>query len=113
VSTPRERAAGRLRAAYAPDAAPPAGRGEGPRRSLDPLRYCIFTTVALLAWLLGPPAVVAAMSVLGLVAYGRAVRGGLAETRCVLRRPKLVLAYLAAALLVALVALGRRLLAVP
>jgi hypothetical protein len=64
----------------------------------DPLRFCVMTTVALLAWLLGPPAVVVAMSALGLWAYRRAARAGLAETRCVLKRPWLVLAYLAAAL---------------
>ena len=65
----------------------------------DPVRFCVLTTVALLAWVLGPPAVVAAMSALGLWAYGRAVRAGLTESRCVLRRPRWVLAYLAAALL--------------
>ena len=64
----------------------------------DPLRFCVMTTVALLAWLLSPPAVVIAMSALGLWAYRRAVRAGLAESRCVLRRPRWVLAYLAVAL---------------
>jgi hypothetical protein len=68
-----------------------------PRAAADPLRFCVFTTVALLAWLLGPAPVVAAMGALGLVAYGRAVRGGLQESRCVLRRPRLVLLYLALA----------------
>ena len=64
----------------------------------DPLRFCVMTTVALLAWLLGPPAVVIAMSALGLWAYRKAVRAGLTETRCVLKRPRWVLAYLAVAL---------------
>ena len=63
----------------------------------DPLRFCVLTTVALLAWVLGPPAVVTAMSALGIWAYVRAVRAGLRESRCVLRRPALVLAYLGAA----------------
>jgi hypothetical protein len=89
----------RLPAAYAPR--PEAGPGEPGDRAADPLRFCVFTTVALLAWLLGPPAVVAAMSALGLRAYLRAVRRGLTESRCVLRRPKLVLAYLASALVAA------------
>ena len=65
----------------------------------DPIRFCVFTTVALLAWLLGPPVVVAAMAALGLWAYARAMRAGLATTRCVLRSPRLVLLYLGAALL--------------
>jgi hypothetical protein len=64
----------------------------------DPVRFCVMTTVALLAWLFGPPAIVVAMSALGLWAYRRAIRAGLTRSRCVLRRPWLVLAYLGAAL---------------
>jgi hypothetical protein len=66
---------------------------------IDPLRFCVMTTVALLAWLLGPPAV-AAMSAVGFVAYSRAIRGGLTQTRCVLRHPRLVLAYLGVVFLI-------------
>jgi hypothetical protein len=65
----------------------------------DPVRFCVMTTVALLAWLLGPPAVVIAMSLLGLWAYRRAIRAGLTETRCKLKRPGLVLGYLMVALI--------------
>ncbi|GJG87821.1 hypothetical protein tb265_30020 [Gemmatimonadetes bacterium T265] len=86
---------GGLPTAYAdgvPNAGPPPPAGV----AADPLRFCVFTTVALLAWVLGP-VVVAAMAGLGLVAYARAVRGGLTESRCVLRRPRLVLLYLACA----------------
>lgn len=90
----------RLPAAYAPRTGHAASTP-----GADPLRFCVFTTVALLAWLLGPPVIVAAMSALGLRAYTRAIRDGLTESRCVLRRPKLVLAYLAVALLLALAAL--------
>ncbi|NUQ12262.1 MAG: hypothetical protein HUU26_08050 [Gemmatimonadaceae bacterium] len=67
------------------------------RPSLDPLRYCVMTTVALLAWLLSPPVMVIAMGGLGFWMYWGAVRGGLRRTRCVLRHPRLVLGYLAAA----------------
>ena len=83
------------RRATPPAASPPVPTG------IDPLRFCVFTTIALLAWLLGAPAVVMAMSAMGLWAYGRAVRGGLQQTRCVLRRPKLVLGYLALAFVAA------------
>jgi hypothetical protein len=65
--------------------------------SLDPLRYCVMTTVALLAWLLSPPVVVVVMGGLGFWMYWGAIRGGLTRTRCVLRHPKLVLGYLALA----------------
>jgi hypothetical protein len=80
---------------------------------IDPLRFCVFTTVALLAWLLGAPAVVMAMSAMGLSAYGRAVHGGLAQTRCILRHPKLVLGYLALAFVAAAAALANTLLGGP
>ena len=62
--------------------------------SIDPIRYCVYTTVALLAWLASPPVMVMAMSGLGLWAYWRAVRGGLTRSKCVLRNPRLVLLYL-------------------
>ena len=68
-----------------------------PRPSLDPLRYCVMTTVALLAWLLSPPVVVVAMGAFGFFMYWQAIRAGLTRSRCVLRHPMLVLGYLALA----------------
>jgi hypothetical protein len=69
----------------------------------DPVRFCIFTTIALLAWALSPPVVVAALSGVGLWAYWRARRQGLARSRCVLGDTRLVMAYLAAACLLGIV----------
>jgi hypothetical protein len=69
--------------------------GETPLR--DPLRFCIFTTVALIAWVFGPPVAVAIMSALGLWAYGRAWRNGLRSSKCLLRDARLVLLYLGVA----------------
>jgi hypothetical protein len=66
----------------------------GPSVTFDPIRFCVYTTVALLAWLVSPPVMVMAMSGLGLWAYSRAVRAGLTRSKCVLRNPKLVLLYL-------------------
>ena len=81
-----------------PEGAPPAGP--------DPLKYCIFTTVALLAWLAGP-LVVMALAAMGVVAYGQAIRRGQRRTRCLLRDTRLVVAYLAAAFILGVVgALG-------
>lgn len=65
-----------------------------PQATFDPIRFCVYTTVALLAWLVSPPVMVMAMSGLGLWAYWRAVRGGLTRSKCVLRNPRLVLLYL-------------------
>jgi hypothetical protein len=63
----------------------------------DPIRFCVFTTVALLAWLLGPGPVLALMSGLGIWAYVSAWRRGLRETKCFLRDPRLVIGYLGVA----------------
>ena len=81
----------------------------GRTTSFDPVRFCAMTTVALIAWVLGPPACVMIMSALGLWAYVRAIRGGLRESRCVLKRPALVVGYLAVAFLGGTVALVRHL----
>ena len=81
---------------------PAALREAGPSGAQpDPLKYCIFTTVALLAWFAGP-VMVCAMAGLGIVAYGRALRRGQRQTRCLLRDTRLVVAYLAGALVLGL-----------
>lgn len=72
-------------------------RRESGERTFDPLRYCIFTTIALIAWAVGPAVAVALMSAIGLAAYWSAWRGGLRTSKCVLRDVRLVLAYLGAA----------------
>ncbi len=59
----------------------------------DPLRLCVYATVAALAWLLGPVAVLG-FALLGLAGYARARRAGLLTSKCVLRDTRLVLAYL-------------------
>lgn len=73
-------------AAPAPPPALPALR--------DPLPYCIYSTVALIAWLVSPPLALAFFALLGLRAYGKAWRAGLRRSNCLLRDPRLVLAYL-------------------
>ena len=59
------------------------------RRPFDPMRYCVYTTIALLAWIVSAPVMMMAMSALGLVAYVRAMRDGLTRSKCVLRKPRL------------------------
>lgn len=68
----------------------------------DPLRLCVYATIALIAWLLGPVAV-AGFALLGFAGYWRARRAGLTRSKCVLRDTRLVLAYLG---LLALIGLG-------
>ena len=71
----------------------------------DPLRLCVFTTVALLTWLIGP-AVVVAFATLGVVGYAKARRAGLTRSKCVLRDTRLVLGYLGLVGLSALAGVG-------
>jgi hypothetical protein len=46
----------------------------------DPLRLCVYATIALLAWVLGPVAVVG-FAALGFVGYLRARRAGLTRSK--------------------------------
>ena len=73
-------------------------RGEEP---YDPLRLCVYATVAVLAWLLGPWAVLG-FAILGLVGYIRARRAGLLQSKCKLRDTRLVIGYLAVIAMAAL-----------
>ena len=70
----------------------------------DPLRLCIFATVALLGWVLGPLAL-AFFAGLGVVGYARARRAGLLRSKCLLGDTRLVLGYLALLVVVAIAAL--------
>lgn len=59
----------------------------------DPLRLCIFATIALLGWLAGPFALLV-FALLGFAGYWKARRAGLTRSACLLRDTRLVLAYL-------------------
>lgn len=59
----------------------------------DPLRLCIFATVALLGWVAGPVAL-AVFAAVGFACYWKARRRGLTRSKCFLRDTRLVLAYL-------------------
>lgn len=62
----------------------------------DPLRYCIWATIALLAWLLTPAVLLVWFGGLGFARYLRAWRAGLRTTECWLRDPRWAMAYLGA-----------------
>lgn len=64
-----------------------------PTPAFDPLRLCVFTTVALIACVLGPIAVLG-FAVIAIAGYARARRGGLMRSRCKLGDTRLVLVYL-------------------
>ncbi|MDO5700856.1 MAG: hypothetical protein Q4P36_05220 [Bowdeniella nasicola] len=59
----------------------------------DPLRLCIYSTVALLGWLAGPYAL-AVFALLATVGYVRARRAGLMRSSCYLRDTRVVIGYL-------------------
>lgn len=76
--------------------------------AFDPLRLCIYTTIALITWAFGPIAVLA-FAILGLAGYWRAHQAGLTRTKCYLRDVRLVLVYLGLAAIGALATIGIRL----
>ena len=86
-------------------AAGTATAGTAAAAPFDPLRLCIFATVALLGWLLGPLAL-AFFAGLGVVGYTRARRAGLLRSKCLLGDTRLVLAYLAALVVLAVAAVA-------
>jgi hypothetical protein len=61
--------------------------------AFDPLRLCIFATIALLGWAAGPAAL-AVFAAVGFTGYWKARRRGLTRSNCYLRDTRLVLAYL-------------------
>ncbi|MBB2988196.1 hypothetical protein [Terracoccus luteus] len=87
----------------APDGAPDEATDATHGGRDDPLRLCVFATVALIAWLAGPWAVLG-FAGLGFAGYWRARRHGLLRSRCLLGDTRLVLLYLG--LLVAVAAWG-------
>jgi hypothetical protein len=64
-----------------------------PSQPYDPLRLCIYATIALLGWLLGPVALLVFAGV-GFLGYWRARQAGLTRSKCFLRDTRLVLGYL-------------------
>jgi hypothetical protein len=77
--------------------AAPAGEAERPRAASDTVRACTMTLVALVAWVITPPAAVLVFSTVGLVGVLRAHRADKVVGHCSLGRPKLIVAYLSAA----------------
>lgn len=73
--------------------APPHANQPPAPAPYDPLRLCVFATIALLGWLLGPVALLG-FAVLAIVGYTKARRGGLLHSRCKLGDTRLVLLYL-------------------
>ncbi|MFC0681892.1 hypothetical protein ACFFGH_29005 [Lysobacter korlensis] len=71
-----------------------AASRSGDATPYDPLRLCIFATIALLGWLGGPVTLIV-FSVVGFAGYWKAWRGGLKKSKCWLRDTRLVLAYFA------------------
>lgn len=64
-----------------------------PVAPFDPLRLCVFTTVAVIACLLGPIAVLG-FAIVAIAGYARARRAGLLRSRCKLGATRNVLVYL-------------------
>ena len=74
-----------------------------PPAPFDPLRLCVYATVALIACVLGPIALLG-FSILAITGYAKARRAGLLRSRCKIGDTRLVLVYLSVLALVAAVA---------
>lgn len=55
--------------------------------------FCKMGTVGLLAWLMTPAIFVLVVAVIAIALYGRAVTLGITRSRCILRRPLLIMAF--------------------
>ena len=74
-----------------------------PPAPFDPLRLCVYATVALIACLLGPIALLG-FSALAIAGYAKARRAGLLRSRCKIGDTRLVLVYLSVLALFAAIA---------
>ena len=70
----------------------------------DPLRLCVFATIALITCVLGPISLLA-FSGIAIAGYAKARRAGLLRSRCKLGDTRLVLVYLSALAVVAAIAI--------
>ena len=70
----------------------------------DPLRLCVFTTIALITCMLGPVAL-AGFAGIAIAGYAKARRAGLLRSKCKLGDTRNVLAYLIVIEVLALVAI--------
>lgn len=75
----------------------PAAAAARPGSATDAVRACTMTLVALVAWVITPPAAVLLFATIGLVGVVRAHRADKAIGHCSLGRPKLIVAYLSVA----------------
>ena len=79
----------------------PVGPFSYPRRPLTrPEKYerlaftfCKLGTTGLIAWALGPPLFVLLVSVAAVALYGRAITLGVSWSKCLLRRPTLIVGF--------------------
>lgn len=87
----------------------PTASGTGPATAepYDPLRLCVYATIALLGWL-GGPVTLLVFAGLGFAGYVTARRAGLTRSKCFLRDTRLVLGYLGLLGVVAAVAVAPR-----
>jgi hypothetical protein len=74
-----------------------------PHAPFDPLRLCVFATIALITCALGPISLLAFSSI-AIAGYAKARRAGLLRSRCKLGDTRLVLVYLSALAVLAAVA---------
>lgn len=67
--------------------------------------FCKMGTTGLIAWLLTPPIFVLIVASVAIVLYGRALMLGIRRSKCILRRPLLIMGFWSAVIAADLVLL--------
>jgi hypothetical protein len=75
-----------------------------PPAPFDPLRLCVYATIALIACVLGPIALLG-FAGLAIAGYAKARRAGLLRSRCKIGDTRLVLVYLSVLAVAAAIAI--------
>lgn len=81
-------------AAGAGEQMPALGRPEKYERLA--FTFCKLGTTGLIAWALTPPLFVLVVAAIAIILYGYAITLGVTRSRCLLRRPLLIIAFWAA-----------------
>jgi hypothetical protein len=79
----------------------PVGPFSYPKKSLSPpekyerlaFTFCRLGTTGLIAWALGPPLFVLVVALVAIALYGKSITLGVSWSKCILRRPSLIIGF--------------------
>lgn len=79
----------------------PVGPFSYPKKRLSPpekyerlaFTFCRLGTTGLIAWALGPPLFVLVVALVAIALYGKSITLGVSWSKCILRRPSLIIGF--------------------